>query len=115
MIRPAPRTEPPRNGLPGPKPYRWRGGLADERTPAEIVADLHRELAKRRRRRMFVTVDCLHRDCPACTDARCRCPCHDDDEPLPIPVPVPVRCRRCGYLTSAPGHQITCEDPDGQR
>lgn len=36
-----------RNGMPEGKPYVWRGRRGDQRTPAEIVAELHEEIETR--------------------------------------------------------------------
>jgi hypothetical protein len=70
-----------RNGLPGPKPYVYGG---DERD-AEIAAKI------------------------AAVRARLTGPA----EPLPVEAAASAeveRCDDCGYLVTAPGHQIICGD-----
>jgi len=101
-IRVMPGSAPPRNGLPDARPYRWNGDRVA--SPAEIVAALHAEIEARQLAKLslFMSRPCLYDGCKQCTDARCRCGCHDE------PLRPAGRCRRCGYLTSARGHAVSC-------
>lgn len=98
-----------RNGLPGRKPYVYRG-TGTEMSPAEIVAHLRREIARRPAAvpaaaqvpRPVVTLhmseDCWDDECRYCPGTACACACHDDPPVRADPDP--------GH--TPPGHKITC-------
>lgn len=80
--------------------------IADDIIAANLTWWEQAEQMPRQEFLLAMSPSCWHDDCQDCPGIRCACACHDE----PPFRPEPPRCRRCRYLTSAPGHKIMCGD-----
>jgi hypothetical protein len=122
------RTRTARNGLPGFRPYVYKGTGEDiYRGAAGYLSDVRRQAITRHEESLpdpgpspewyrelaedgEMAELAAERDRYQAAMAAVPGPREPDPAPAPPPVTAASRCRRCGYLTTAVGHKVACDE-----